>query len=319
MPKYDVFISYSRKDFEEVKSFKDILESRIPGINIWFDVEDIEIAEKYTKRIIEGIDNSPNVIFCVSDNSMASEWTEKEIRYAASTQKRVIPVLLKEAELKGWYLFEFGSINCADLAKEIEIETLIKNLCKWIGNPIKPERGNIINGHEYVDLGLSVKWATCNIGANSPEEYGDYFAWGEISTKPMYTKKKSETYCKTMDNISKNLHYDAPHTNWGGSWRLPTKAEIDELLKCCTWEWTSQDGHTGYQVTSPNGNSIFLPAAGYRYMSSLDNAGSYGNYWTSTPCERDSRRSYDLYFGSLGHGVCSAHRYNGQSIRPVCD
>ena len=176
------------------------------------------------------------------------------------------------------------------------------------------------NGHDYVDLGLpsGLKWATCNVGASSPEEYGDYFAWGETTTKSEYTEENSLTYGKQMNDISGNLQYDAATANWGGSWRMPTKAEMQELLDNCTWTWTTQEGVNGYKVTSKvNSNYIFLPAAGGRYGSSLILAGSIGYYWSSTPSDYDDYDAYYLYFDSSGHSMGYNTRGDGRSVRPV--
>ena len=176
-----------------------------------------------------------------------------------------------------------------------------------------------INGHEYVDLGLSVKWATCNVGANKPEDYGDYFAWGETSTKSSYTSDNSKTYGKRMNDIRGNSQYDAARANWGGTWRLPTKAELEELKNKCTWRWTTQNGVKGYKITGPNGNSIFLPAAGYRFGSSLNGAGERGRYWSSTPDESGSDSACGLYFSSGSQSVDWGFRDYGRSVRPVSD
>ena len=178
-----------------------------------------------------------------------------------------------------------------------------------------------INGHEYVDLGLSVKWATCNVGASSPEEYGDYFAWGETKTKTKssYDSDNSVTYGKQMSDIKGDSHYDAARSNWGGTWRLPTEAELEELENKCIWKWTTQNGVKGYKVTGPNGNSIFLPAAGVRLGSSLDRAGEYGFYWSSSPDESNSIIAYCLYFNSSVQSVDWYPRPNGLSVRPVAE
>ena len=140
-----------------------------------------------------------------------------------------------------------------------------------------------INGYAAVDLGLSVKWATCNIGAESPEDYGNYYAWG--GTKDSYLSSNSVTYGVEMDDISGNAEYDTATANWGSSWRMPTYDEMEELVDSCTWEWTTQNDVNGYLVTGSTGNSIFLPAAGYCFGSSLIYAGSNGFYWTSSPYE----------------------------------
>ena len=176
-----------------------------------------------------------------------------------------------------------------------------------------------INGHEYVDLGLSVKWATCNVGASKPEDYGNYYAWGETSTKSSYTSDNSKTFGKQMNDIKGNSQYDAARANWGSTWRLPTKAELEELENKCTWTWTTQNGVKGYKVTGPNGNSIFLPAAGSRYGSSPNNAGERGYYWSSAPFESNSDYAYSLCFHSGFQYVNWLNRYSVLSVRPVLD
>ncbi|MGN0037043.1 MAG: hypothetical protein ACI36X_07525 [Bacteroidaceae bacterium] len=183
-----------------------------------------------------------------------------------------------------------------------------------------PKKRNVIN-HEYVDLGLSVKWATTNVGASSPSDYGYYFAWGETSTKSEYTDANSRTYKTSMGDIAGNAAYDAARANWGGTWRLPTWAECEELVNQCTWTWTTQGGHNGYLVTGKNGNSIFLPAAGYRYELSLNLVGESGFYWSSTPLESNTELAFDLSFDSSLHNVNWYYRYRsyGRSVRPVSE
>ena len=174
--------------------------------------------------------------------------------------------------------------------------------------------------YEYVDLGLpsGLKWATHNIGATAPEEYGNYYAWGEIVPKETYTQENSETFGEYMDDISGNVQYDAATCNWSGDWRIPTNNEMQELIDNCTWTWTTQNGVDGYNVASKvNSNSIFLPAAGYRYGTSLD-AGNYGRYWGSTPYTDDTSYFLDfIRYSSITHRVVATHRYSGYSIRPV--
>ncbi len=168
-----------------------------------------------------------------------------------------------------------------------------------------------------VDLGLSVKWACCNVGATAPEEYGDYFAWGETTPKGEYTWGNCKTMEKNIGDISGNPAYDAATANWGGSWRMPTETEIQELIDNCTWQWTTVNGVEGQKVTGPNGNSIFLPAAGWRYGSSLSFAGSNGYYWSSTPGGSTTRDAYTLNFYSGNHSLNWLYRYYGLSVRPV--
>ncbi|MDE6013021.1 MAG: DUF1566 domain-containing protein [Prevotella sp.] len=179
----------------------------------------------------------------------------------------------------------------------------------------------VINGHEYVDLGLAsgLKWATCNVGASSPSDYGDYFAWGETTPKSEYTIENCKTLDKSIGDISGNSQYDAARSNWGGSWRLPSKKECEELRDKCTWTWTTQGGHNGYKVTGPNGKSIFLPAAGLCGGSSLCRAGDSGYSWSSTPLEYSTQDAYNLSFYSSGHRVPWYNRGIGQSVRPVSE
>lgn len=180
-----------------------------------------------------------------------------------------------------------------------------------------------INGHEYVDLGLpsGLKWATCNVGAKSPEEYGDYYAWGETYTKDEYKEDNCDLWDVEMEDIGGDPEYDVATSEWGDDWRLPTEEDFDELVEECEWKWMKKKGVYGMRVKGPNGNSIFLPAAGFRYGSSLYDAGEYGSYWSSTPDESDSSNAYYLSFGS-GSGkqlVYWCYRIDGQSVRPVSE
>lgn len=189
---------------------------------------------------------------------------------------------------------------------------------------------------QYVDLGLpsGIKWATCNIGADVPEENGDYFAWGEVESKDIYSRAtykwcngSSSTFTKyntsssygTVDNKTMlELADDAACANWGGAWRMPTDAEWTELRENCTWTWTTKNGVNGYEVKSKtNGNSIFLPAAGYCGNNGLDNAGYCGYYWSSLLDTGDPDGAWFVYFSSDDVIRLDSYRYYGQSVRPV--
>lgn len=181
---------------------------------------------------------------------------------------------------------------------------------------------------EAVDLGLSVKWASCNVGADSPEDYGGYYAWGETEAKDNYSSSNSVTYGLSTSELESrgiigpdgNLTaaHDAATANWGSPWRMPTIAEIQELINDCTWEWTSVNGVNGRLVTGSNGNSIFLPAAGYRYDSSLYDAGSIGGYWSATPYS-DSDYAYSLLFSSDDYDWGGSNHHFGHTVRPVSE
>ena len=187
--------------------------------------------------------------------------------------------------------------------------------------------------HEYVDLGLSVKWATMNIGANAPEEYGDYFAWGETAPKTdyslsnykwhngkVYTKYCTSSDYGTIDNKTVlDLSDDAANVNWGGTWRMPTRAEQDELHDNCIWTWTTQNGVNGYKVTSKtNGKSIFLPAAGHFFNDKNPDAGNAGDYRSSSIDLKYGSFAYLLHFESDFSIRSSNVRATGYSVRAVC-
>ena len=193
---------------------------------------------------------------------------------------------------------------------------------------------------QAVDLGLpsGIKWATCNVGAEKPEDYGNYYAWGEVLPKEDYSwatykyangaYDKLTKYCNKADygdngfidnKTTLDPEDDAAHVNWGGSWRMPTDAEWTELREQCDWTWTTQNGINGYQVTSKtNSNSIFLPAAGYRDDTDLFLVGNYGYSWSSSLDGDYPNYAWYLNFDSGRVGRCNYNRYSGQSVRPVC-
>ena len=171
-----------------------------------------------------------------------------------------------------------------------------------------------------VDLGLSVEWAACNVGASAPEEYGDLYAWGETATKEDYSEEaylyyKNYEYVGIGKDIS-GTDYDVAHKTWGGRWRMPTKAEVDELTKQCVWTSTTVHDVKGFKVTGPNGNSIFLPAAGYQPGTSRKKAGAQGYYWSSTLNDEMPSAAYNINFNGY-NGEWSASRAYGFSIRAV--
>ena len=196
--------------------------------------------------------------------------------------------------------------------------------------------GGGMGDHAYVDLGLpsGLLWATCNVGADSPGDYGNYYAWGETETKITYywinykwcngSYNNLIKYCTksdygTVDNKTVlEPEDDAAHVNWGGTWRMPTLEEMIELRDNCTSEWTTQNGVKGRKFIGPNGSSIFLPATGYYYGGSLYLAGSDGRYWSSSLDAGLPGNAYDLYFNSGYVNMGNYHRYCGHSVRPVC-
>lgn len=188
---------------------------------------------------------------------------------------------------------------------------------------------------DWVDLGLSVKWATCDVGASSPSDYGDYYAWGETATKSNYdwstykwckesfdslTKYNTVNSYGAVDNMKRlDREDDVANAKWGGTWRMPTDEEMTELREKCDWTWAKQGGKDGYRVTSrTNGNSIFLPAAGTRRLSSLFLTGSFGFYWSSS-LSTSSDTALFMGFDSSGIGESNLPRCYGFSVRPVTE
>ncbi len=420
--KVDVFISYSRRDFDEVNKFVEMLKQRIPDLTYWFDLTGIEAGEKeFDEKIISAIKASSYILFFISDHSMDSKWTKKEVIYATNIEKKVIPVIFRETTLHDWFIFNCGRIDSIDLGDNKQTEKLLRDLASWTGKELKPigiskeehhklmvrynfieeqiaewcskkeahlkkmeslgvdvsglakkqeetvplslyndlsrqlkiavselhvcksnynkyrklyeellnktqikplqSNNNTINGHLSVDLGLSVKWATCNIGAYSPEGYGDYFSWGETAVKKEYIPDTCETYHVRMESISGNSNYDAARANWGHPWRMPTNKEIEELKHNCTTKWTAINGIEGLCLVSKiNGNSIFLPAAGWLYGKSFQLKEKCCFYWSGHTIKSRIDSAFIYGDGKGGeYNNCWFERYYGLCIRAVSE
>lgn len=226
-----------------------------------------------------------------------------------------------------------GVIDIADVTALVNV-TVGKSQAEVINvAPVVPDP------HEYVDLGLpsGTLWATCNVGAENPEDYGDYFAWGETKPKDSYfwsnyqhCKGSYETLTKYCSNVDYcydgycdllselELDDDAAYVNWGSDWCMPSTTQYGELRLECTFILTTRNGVNGYEVVGPNGNSIFLPAAGRRCGTSLNDAGSVGSYWSSTLDWREqARHASCLSFNSDYVSYYDEWRFYGRSVRPV--
>lgn len=178
---------------------------------------------------------------------------------------------------------------------------------------------------EAIDLGLpsGILWASYNVGATTPEEYGSYFAWGEIEDKDVYYWT-TYSHC---DGVSNSCHdigadisgtrFDVAHMRWEGDWRMPTAEEFKELVYQCDYQVTTQNGVYGFKFTGPNGNSIFFPAAGYRFNTGINKAGSSGEYWSSTVRE-NKNYAYDTSMSAdYVYWDCYINRFAGLPVRPV--
>lgn len=192
-----------------------------------------------------------------------------------------------------------------------------------------------VDPYQAVDLGLpsGIKWASFNVGARAPWEYGGYYAWGETEEKEDYSWEtykwcngSSNTITKycindgygTVDGkITLDPEDDVAHVKWGGEWRIPTSDEIEELKTKCTWQETILNGINGYEITGPNGNSIFMPVAGYGVGNGVYDLDSFGRYWSSELKSGSNDAAYGLDFGN-GYYWNGDYRWHGRSVRPVC-
>lgn len=167
-----------------------------------------------------------------------------------------------------------------------------------------------------VDLGLSVLWSSRNIGAPTGDKPGYYVGWADASGQKTSTRNEDYPFGSTPSAIE-GSEYDIAHALWAEAWRIPTRAEMLELIQNCQWYWTVINGVPGYQIVGRTGNSIFLPAAGSRYGSEYEDAYSYGRYWTSELSEKNPAKASLLEFSQQEREMISLARCTGMNIRPV--
>ena len=167
------------------------------------------------------------------------------------------------------------------------------------------------------------EWATHNVGAFEPQEVGTYFSWGELKTKLVFTASGCSTYGVEMGDISGDVNYDVAASSWGGTWRMPTEAEVKELIAYCTFEWVSLNIYMqGCIVTGPNGKQIYLPSGGFITESNVSFADAEAAYWTSTPDTSNGDWDYATFFYVYNNNFCNRgwmSRYVGMLIRPVSE
>lgn len=240
---------------------------------------------------------------------------EAKIRaeFEAKAEAELRAKLETEARIKAEAAAKAKAEEEARLKAEAAVVVKVEETAK-----VQVQDKQIQKSDEVVDLGLpsGLKWASCNIGASSPEESGEYFAWGEIDPKNNYADINSITRKKRMKQINGDVNYDVATAKLGASWYIPTKADFEELIRYCTWEWTTLNGVNGYVITGFNGNSIFLPATGYYDGTSCNNDGTTGEYWSSTP-HKDAEFSYYLCYAGKNYYTYWNCRYVGRCVRPV--
>ena len=282
------FLMYTDKGNKHYYSYKFVEDSLCSSLLLMPQVEDMDLSDFLRGFSYIGELDNTQVYHNTSKNVLAStyETDKNNTKYQTVGFTPIFPT----AEEKG------------DISSEVE------------------------NDHEFVDLGLSVKWATCNIGASKPEEYGGYYAWGETEEKDYYSWS-NYTHCDgtlgSCHYIGKDIagtEYDVAHVNWGGSWRMPTSDQIRELFDKCSRTWTQKNGVNGFLFTSSNGNTIFLPAAGSLWYDDFNPEGINGDYWSSQSGEYEFYAndlifySYRWFFGNYNFG----YRSKGLSVRAVC-
>ena len=257
---------------------------------------------------------------------------------SGSYEYRSICVLInydvEEETLTAWIAYRYGAM--LDKVHEVGDVTFIK-----VGDVEKPQlidnkqtrkKGDAGKVGEAIDLGLSVKWASWNVGASKPEDYGGYYAWGEIEEKDRYDwstykycegSKESCHFIGTNEIDISGTEYDIAHVKWGDGWRMPTKDEVNELRSNCTTKWIEMNGVEGLQYIGPNGNSIFLPAAGIYISEKVENDMTHwmwreSNFWSGTNDSDYPWASYILISDNHNGSFCNvSDRCRGNSVRPV--
>lgn len=276
----------------------------------------------------KSLKQTPEVGICFSDVNESPTIDDGKIKEGSSLSKYTFSINGLDAGTT-YYYRAYIKVNDAVYYGDVQSQTTFG---KKTENNYK-----IINGHKFIDLGLpsGLLWATCNVGAATAADDGNYYAWGE--TAPQSTNSYNWASYKFSSSLTKynssdnktvlDKDDDAAYVNWGSSCRMPTQDEFSELLNSanCTWTWTSQTTSSGYSIngykvtSTTNGNSIFLPASGYRSNGRLYNRGSGGLYWSSTLYSGDAGFACCLYFYSSSHGCYDDYRCYGRPVRPVAE
>jgi len=367
--RYDVFISYSSDDQKIAEGICGYLERM--DYRCFVAYRDIPRGVVWAAAITNAIDDSAMMVVVFSNAFNISPQTDREIELASENRMPILTYRIADDKMTGAKKYYLKNLHWIDAFPNPEnyFGQLLDSVVKLIGDKRKEEETaerkqiepkqrtkppqssqskkstNSFNGHEYVDLGLpsGTLWATCNVGANKPEEYGDYFAWGEIKQKTVYdwntyeySSKVKQRKFKKVDLLTKYCNKsaygyegftdeltvlqsadDPATTNWGNGWEMPSKEQWEELKENTKSTWTTRNGVKGRLFTANNGNSLFLPAAGYRWVDVLLDAGSYGDYWSSSLYTGDPSGAWYFDFGSGGYDVSSGSRSHGFTVRPV--
>ena len=259
MKKYDIFISYSRKDFDEVNAIVEMLKSRIPTLNCWFDITGIESGDEFEDKIITAIDNSSYVLFALSDNSIQSQWAKDEVMYAKNTDTKVIPLVLKGAKLKGWFLFKFGRIDCIDTANSLQIEKLIKNLEDWTGKA----------SVKCSDSSSSVRSSKASGSSAKGEIKKDNVRASSSNIQTIYSSDGKVEYVGEVKNNKRHGHgtyHYASGNKYEGQW------ENNKRHGQGTFYWTNGEKYVGqYENDKRHGQGTYYYADGRQETRTYNN------------------------------------------------
>lgn len=314
------------------------ITGRSPGIGKIYVVVDNDWDNLYASAILEVVDPNnlpPNSVFLPN-----------EIELSIDGHCTLFPILVPEntstaytwkSDDESVATVSFGKVvgkktGTTTITVKTSNELTAKCTVKVISSNGKDDEDEsndntkgTVGGHDYIDLGLSVKWATCNVGSTSPEDYGDYFAWGETKGRTSFSWENYE-HCdgsilsdRYIGNDIKGTQYDAAFVNWGSDWRMPTDAEVGELISKCTFKQETINGVEGYLATGPNGNSIFLPNAGQVKDQKVGTC----YYWSSTVYQTDYGLTLSIFTdsknGNIVKSIGGEMRCFGQPIRAVTE
>ena len=268
---------------------------------------------------VKSIDVSPEVGICYCDENGTPTYNDHRKELGSSMQDYSFTITNVAPGTTYFYCIYVKLLD--------EVYYSAVNSVTTLGE--KPQ-DKVINGHKFVDLGLpsGLLWAETNVGASSSTDDGDYFAWGETKPKSTYSwstykwgDDKMTKYNSSDGKTTLDAADDAATVNWGAPCRMPDSSEFQELYDECNWSWKSNyNGASGYLVTGPNGNTIFLPASGYRYNDDLSGHGSLGNYWSRSLYSRNTGSARRLNFDSGSvYPTYGSSRYYGCTVRPVAE
>ncbi len=320
--KYDLFISYSRKDFEEVSALIEKIKAALPGISYWFDIDGIESGDDFEDKIISAIDNSSYVLFAMSENSIGSKWTKDEVTYAKNTDKKVIPVLLKGAQMKGWFLFKFARVDCIDSTNQLQMDKLLHNLATWTGQPLSKNKP-----------APAVEKTPAPKPAEKTWKVGDYYNvggkegvvfWVDETGKHGKIVSMDQTKSKwcTGDEFKKGVTGIATDRSNGMN-------NLRSVMKIAGWK----DKYPAFAWCADHGDGWYLPAIDelkelllndevhakvngtleQKRVSVMYSMGDFKWYWSSTEEDKWCAWYVDMFSGR----TYRSHRYYGGYVRAV--